>query len=176
MLERGRSHRQHMNECASLCFDKTLFTKPSGGPDFPTPVLDHWMLLLLVRGVGVDEYKLCCRKNKFISYLMIEVTLLVVDIWKKRKKAKQQSLFHNYWAYTSFSWFCCVLTYLTFLVVGHLDSSFHKEGDEHFGVKALSRICFFKPCFSRSEISGSKVVDPDCQMAFRKWCASGCSS
>lgn len=37
--------------------------------------------------------------------------------------------------------------------------SFHNERGERFGIKTFSSICFFKSCFSRSEISGSKVLD-----------------
>lgn len=95
----------------------------------------------------------------------------MVNTGKKKcaDKAKQNS--NPYSAIIgciSFSWFCRVLTYPTCLVVGQLESfqfSLRVVGD-HFGVKALLSSCFFKPCFFRSEISGSKVLDPDCQMTF----------
>lgn len=52
------------------------------------------MFFLLEREVGVDEYRLSCRKYKLIPYLIIEITLLMVNVWKKkmhRGKKKQNS-------------------------------------------------------------------------------------
>lgn len=62
------------------------------GRILPTPVLDGCMCLLLGRTVGVDEYGFSCRKNKFISYLIMGRRLLMADVRKKKcikeKRAK----------------------------------------------------------------------------------------
>lgn len=122
---------------------------------------------------------LSCRRYKFYPYPIIEITLLMVDVWKKKNAQREinqnSNSYSTIWGRGIF--LLVVLLCFYFPVIGHqILSSFYKEEDRHLGVRALLSICFFKSCFSRSEISGSKVLDPDCQMALRKRPTSECSS
>lgn len=91
-LEWEGSHRQDINECMWLCFDKTLFVKPNG-------VLDR-MFFLLEREVGVDEYRLKLSKIQILSLPDYRNNIAHGRCLEKKKctegnKPKQQFLFYN---------------------------------------------------------------------------------